>query len=610
MAHAEILQGEERILVDTAWNERELIKQVPGVRWNPTGKFWHIPLTWTACIILRGVFREALTIGPELTAWAWNKKKRVDRLLEIRTWTEPMWDYNPKLYPFQAVGSVFIHCAKGAILGDEMGTGKTIQVLTTLQSADEFLPALVVCPNSVKPSWGNEAMKWGVAQPYVVTGNATQRKNILTEAAADPSAIIIVNYEALRTLTRLAPYGSTRLKRCRACDKTNGEVNLRASQCEVHPKELNKIAFKTVVVDEAHKIKNPQSKQTRAVWAMTHMPSVEYRWALTGTPLANHPGDLWSLLHSIAPLDFPTKTGFVDRYCLQSWNPFGGLDIVGLNPANRDEFFSLLDPRFRRMPKALVLTQLPPKLRVTRWVDMSPAQARAYKQLETGLAAQTPGGTLIAANPLVARTRQMQFASSMVTVVNPTEDITDWQVELSEPSTKLDELEDVLDELGGRPAVICSEQRKLIELAATRLTKRGESFGMITGAISPYEREIALRDFQAGKLRLLLFTVKAGGTGLTMTAADTIIFLQRADSMIDNKQAEDRVHRIGSEIHENVTVIDIVTRGTVEEKQIGNLTDKFMRLQEIARDRATILAAGGDTSDLNMEEENIMGMRL
>lgn len=618
MAHADL--EDDLIRVDTTWNEKELIKQIPGSRWGPAigrSQAWYVPLAWASCVMLRGIFKQTLTIGEELNKWAFTEReRRVDPAIELRLRTRLDWtnDTDPPvagLYEFQRVGASFLNVAGDCLLGDEMGTGKTVQTLAAMTTVDS-LPALVISPNSVKKNWEKEVRQWyPEATPIVITGTAAQRVKLIAQAARTPSAIAIVNIEAVRSLSRLAPYGNTRLKRCRECDKVNGEAGLKPIGCQVHPKPLNQVAWKTVIVDEAHRIKDPQSQQTRACWALMHQPSVTRRWALTGTPLANHPGDLWSIMHGVAPLDFPTKSKFIDRYALTGWNAYGGLDIVGLHPETRDEFYRIFDPRFRRMPKALVLDQLPPKIRQPRYVEMTPRQKKAYDEIADRLITRLDDGSIVVARSnLSAQTRLLQFSSAYATVDSVTQD-----VQLSEPSPKLDALDELYEELGtftreGRPVVVCAEHRQLIDLASARLTRRKIEHGLITGAQKEWERDVALRRFQAGETRVLLFTLKAGGVGLTMTAADTIIFLQRSWSMIDNKQAEDRVHRIGSEIHESVNVIDIITTGTVEETQLGRLAEKMMRLEEINRDRIALSLAGRDTTELDALEERILAANL
>jgi SNF2 family DNA or RNA helicase len=605
MAHADLRDG--RIVVDTRWNEKEQVKLVPGTRWDPVEKHWHLPPTWAACLQLRGVFQDSLTIGDDLNLWAWKARQRSEFLIAMRTAVD-LEKFGgdvrnaPGLYPFQSVGATFIHLAREAILADEMGTGKTIQALTALGA--DGLPAVVICPNSVKFNWATEAARWNTdATPYVVTSGAVGRAKTLNAAAADPTALVIVNYETLRMVSRLSPYGDIRLRRCRQCDKKYGEEGLSEARCQVHPKVINRIPFKTVILDEAHRIKSPQAQQTRAAWAVCHQSSVEYRWALTGTPIGNHPGDFWSILHAIAPLEFPTKTHYVDRYCLQSWNAFGGLDIVGLNPAHREEFYRIIDPHMRRMPKELVLDQLPPKVRSVRYVELSTKQLRMYRDFdETLLVYDDNEQPIVASTALTAKLRQMQLSSATIHVA-------DGRVRMTEPAPKLDVLDEVLDELGDRPLVVCAQSRQLIELATARLEKANVPHGLITGAVHPSLRDQVLQDFQSGKLRVLLFTVQAGGTGLTMTAADTILFLQRSWSMLDNKQAEDRVHRIGAEVHESIHIIDVVARDTVEEGQIESLHNKFLRLQEITRDRQ-VIATAEDRYRLDLEEEMILGSEL
>ncbi len=490
--------------------------------------------------------------------------------------------------------------------------GKTPSALTALRALSklghEGLPALVICPNSVKHHWKDEAEKWlSDATSYVVEGNITQRRKIFQAAKGDPNAIVMINIEALRSFSRLAPYGAVRLKKCTQCDRYGEDI--KATQCEVHPKELNGFGFKTVVADEIHRAKEPKAKQTRALWAVMHDRSVVRRWGMTGTPIAQHVGDLWSVMHAIAPYDFPIKSKFVDRYALTSWNAFGGLDIVGIKPDRRQELFAILDPHFRRMTKAIVLPQLPQKVRETRYVEMSPSQRKMYKEMAKDLVTFTEDGELfMAPNQLTSSIRLSQLAAASVSIEKPDpDDPTTWKVTLKNPSPKLDEFEAVLEDLGDVPCVAAAEHKQLINLAAERLKKLNIPHALITGDISEFDRKRALELLNEHKIRVLLFTAAAGGTGLDMSAADTIIMLQRPWSMVNNLQSEDRVHRIGSERHQKIRVIDIITRDTIEEKQVERLYIKLERLEEITRDRAAQRAAGvTTTSTLDFEEQRIM----
>lgn len=621
MAYADLSPDPGRILVQTSWSEKDVVKQVPGCRYDKLSKTWTVPLSWASCVVLRGVFKDTLDVGPGLNAWAIQElATRVNPANELRTRHElaggdTLWD--ERLREFQHYDVRWLLTAGDALLCNDMGTGKTISMLTAMRARlagnDPVLPAIVICPNGVKINWTLEAARWlPEARPYLVTGTAAKRNKLLAEAAVDPSALVVINVENVHAFTRLEYFPGVHLKKCRECDRT-GEEGLAASRCEVHPKALNSIPFRTVVLDEAHRIKDARSRQTRACWAVMHGPHVRWRVGLTGTPIANHPGDLWSIMHGVSPEDFPTRTHFVDRYCMSSWNPYGTLNITGVNPEHRVEFFKIVDPRLRRMPKELVLPQLPERVRSQRLVEMGTRQAKAYREIETLFVSRLGDGTLLAAPGFLPQQhRLMQLASTYCTVdmVDP-EDPATWRVRLTEPSPKIDELLVVLEELGDEPLVVCAESRQLIDLASTRLNRHGIRHGLITGAQNTFERQAALDEFQGGRSRALLFTIKAGGTGLTMTRAGTIVFLQRSWSMVDNQQAEARVHRIGSEGHASVNVIDLVTAGTLEHReQIPRLLTKYNRLQEILRDRSLLRGADLPTDHLDLEEQLLLTSHL
>lgn len=622
MVHAE--REGDVIVVVGGWNDKDLITQVPGSRYkrDDHGRdTWRVPLSWGSCRALRGILGDSLTVGPELTSWAWHfYVERVSPAMELRGLHDEQsarayYDTdNPlpaTLKPFQAIGVEWMGYAQSGLLADDMGSGKTVQSLSFLDRMSDSLPAMVVCPNSVKYHWAKHARVWCPdATPYVVDGTMAKKRKTLKAAEADPHALVIINIESVRSFSRLAPYGSIRLKRCKECDKAQGD-DIKTSQCEVHEKELNSFCFSSVILDEAHRIGEPKSKQTRAIWNVMHGSDVKYRWALTGTE--KDIPSLFSIMHAVAPEDFPQRSKFMERYCTMRYNPFGGAQVSGLNPSTEKEFFAIFDWRFRRMPKEITMPQLPPVVRETRTTELTPAQRRIYTELNASLATRLEDGSLaVAWNDMTKTTLLQQMAAATVAVEKPDEDdILSWKFSLKDPSPKLDVMEEVLTDLGydegqGPAVVIAAEHRQLIELACARLTKRGIPYVTITGDVPPAQRERALEDLRSGTVRVLLFTVSAGAVGLDMSAADTLISLQRPWSMVNAVQTERRVYRTGSERHSCVRIIDVITRGTVEEEQVERVLEKFKRLEEINRDQATRLAAGLEPDEYLTREEAVI----
>lgn len=578
----------DRVVItsDNPFRDKELIKTLPGASYNIHEHRWFAPLTWATCVTMRGIFGERLIVGDKLQEWAWAEhENRIGPAMQLRQAWDAEGDHD--LYPFQRAGVQFLAYAKRALLCDEMGTGKTIQTIRTLtelhRRGKDVFPAIVVAPNNMTMTWKSEIEKWwpGI-EAKVIKGSAAARRKIM----AEPAHVYIINFEGLRSHTRLAPYGSIRLKRCIKCDGTLPDIPTNGqTRCEHCKKELNERVWKTVIVDEAHRMKDPRAKQTRACWAL-RTPETENVFCLTGTAIANAPHDLWPSLHLISKEEHPSRNKYIDRYCLTTFNPFGGMNIIGIRDDTKEEFFKIIDPTMRRMPKEAVLPFLPKKTYTTRTVDMTAAQKKAYDQMEKSQIALFDGGVTVAANPLTQLTRMSQFASAHAEVV-------DGEVKLSMPSNKIEALVDILEEMGDEPAVVFAQSRQLIELARVKLEQLKISHTMIVGGQTPDEREASKNDFQNGKVRVILCTIAAGGIGITLTRSGTAIFLQRSWSMVDNSQAEDRVHRIGSEIHDKIQIIDIVSAGTVEERQRVVLGNKLDRLEEIMRDRETLLKVLG-----------------
>lgn len=587
----------------TAWNEKPLVKQVPGSRYLPRHELWVVPLTWASYLQVRGVFPQA-TFSDAYQAWVHETyRTKVAPARALRDLTSlDLYTYDERLRAYQNATVAWGQLVGSGINGNEMGLGKTVETLWILRALPRSLPALVACPNSVKEHWEKRTGEWfPEATPYVLDGPAPKRLKTINEARKDPSALVIINLESARLFSRLAPYGSVKLVRCRECDPRYGEEGLTSSRCHVHPKPLNGFGFRSVVVDEIHRLASPTSQQTRALWALGHDPSVVYRWGTTGTMLRNDPVDLWSQLHFITPDEHPTKSQFVERYALMSWNAHGGMSVIGLRPDTRDEFFAFFDWRYRRMLKAVVATQLPPKVYGVRYVDLGRAQRKMYTELlQDSTTADAAGETIVTTDVLTNRTRRAQLSvASLAVMEKPDEDDPrTWKMALCEPSPVLDEAERVVEELGDEQFVVAAVSKQLIDLMARRLDARGVRYGLITGDVTPKLRAEAQQALRDGKIRALLFTVQAGGTGVDLSAARNIIFVQRPDSMIDYLQAEDRVHRIGSEVHDMVNVIHVVARDTVEADKSDNILEKLRRLEEINRDLARLQAAQGQQNYL------------
>lgn len=576
------------ININAEWRWKELCKSIPGSAWNREDNVWRIPLSWSGCLALRSTFGDQLNIQPNLEKWAFDQlNTRITPALELREAMEH--DGDEDLFPHQRAGVAFLATAKRALLADEPGLGKTAQAIRALKSLSEggtdVFPALIVCPNTLKRNWEREFMKWWPeVRTQVIKGSAAKRKKQL----ADPDAqVFIMNWESLRSHSRLQGYGSISLVRCVECGGENEAVS--KTRCEVHKGELNEIDFKAVIADEIHRSKDPKSKQTRALWAATG--DAEVRFALTGTPIANDVVDLWSILHWLSPENWPSKTKWIDRNIDTMLNAFGGMMVIGVKPDRQDEFYKTINPYMRRMLKNNVLPWLPDVVNTRRDVEMSTKQKKAYEQMRDTMIAELENGEILTAPSILTQTtRLIQFANASAEI-DVDEMTGEMKVLLSEPSCKVDALmADIKSgDFGDDSVAVCAVSRQLIYLLSAALEKANIPHGLITGAQDEDERQKAIEDFQAGRTKWILFTAQAGGVGVTLTAARQLVMLQRPWSLVDYKQALDRVHRIGSEIHDSILITDYVTEGTVEERVIEALDKKASNFEEVVRDKDALL---------------------
>jgi SNF2 family DNA or RNA helicase len=586
----ELDESGKNILIHTEWRYKELCKTLPGSKWDPKTQMWRVPTSWASCLALRSTFRSELDIGPKLTEWAGNELvNRITPANDLRVLETIEDASNEDLFPHQRAGVAFLATARRALLADEPGLGKTAQAIRALKRLQEngeaVFPALIVCPNTLKKNWKREFARWWPdVNVAVVKGSANQRRKILEEQAD----VYVINWESLRSHSRLSGYGSVALARCVSCGGHDEKVS--ENRCEVHERELNRIDFKAVVADEIHRSKEPKSKQSRALWAATG--NADIRFALTGTPIANNVLDLWAILHWISPEEWPSKTRWIDRMVDTMLNAFGGMMVLGVKPHMQPEFDATLNPRMRRMLKSVVLPWLPEMMFERRDIEMSTKQKKAYDQMRDLMIAELESGDVVTAPSALTQTiRLLQFASSYAEMeVN--EDTGETKARLTAPSCKVDALMDDINngDFGNDSVAVCAVSRQLIELLSAAMTEAKIEHGLITGAQTDDERQKAIDDFQSGKIKWILFTAQAGGVGVTLTAARRLIMLQRPWSLVDHKQALDRVHRIGSEIHDSIIITDYVTEGTVEERVLQVLETKADNFEAIVRDKAQLLA--------------------
>jgi SNF2 family DNA or RNA helicase len=474
----------------------------------------------------------------------------------------PASTFKGQLRHYQAEGLGWMHFLNrftmGGVLADDMGLGKTVQVLAMLdrhyteqrESGATHRPSLIVAPRSVVFNWLDEAAKFAPSlrlQAYTGTD-----REALRNAFVDHD-IIITSFGLMR----------------RDID------------------ELREHVFEYVVLDEAQAIKNPSSQAAKAARVL----EANHRLALTGTPVENHLGDLWSIFEFLNPGMLGSNTGFAKL--IRSTDPRGRRDTNVMSPDGEvrrapvrteatTQIARALKPFILRRTKQQVLTELPEKTEQTIICELEPEQRRLYDQLRlhyrdellsrTGAGNVMGSGTSMVVLEALLRLRQAACHPGLID-----------DRRIDEPSAKmialLERLEDLIEE--GHKALVFSQFTSMLSIVRRQLDARGIAYEYLDGQTR--ERRKPVARFQTDpNCPLFLISLKAGGLGLNLTAAEYVFILDPWWNPAVEAQAIDRTHRIGQT--QRVFAYRLIAEHTVEQR--------ILELQDRKRELADAIVGG------------------
>jgi len=466
-----------------------------------------------------------------------------------------------RLRPYQKAGVEWLHLLSGlglgACLADDMGLGKTIQVLSLLliqKRKRSGKPSLLVAPASLLANWAAEIERFAPDLNARIVHSSAMTAENLKQAAADGLSDLDLAITSYGSLLRMPVLGET--------------------------------SWRFVVLDEAQAIKNPSAKQTRAAKAL----KAEARIALTGTPVENHLGDLWSIFDFINPglLGSAKEFGrYTKALAERPHNPYGPL---------RD----LVRPYILRRMKTdkTVIADLPDKTEIKAFCPLSRKQAALYAQTVAELSEALQGADGIRRKGIVLATlmRLKQICNHPSQWLNDNE----WAEGDSGKWARLREIS----------GVVAARQEKMLVFTQFRVMTEplaaylGGIFGrpglVLHGNTSVTNRMALVRTFQEDEtVPFFVLSLKAGGSGLTLTAASHVVHVDRWWNPAVENQATDRAFRIGQK--KNVLVHKFICQGTVEEK-IDALIEAKKGLSE------DLLARGDEINLTEMKDEDLLRM--
>jgi SNF2 family DNA or RNA helicase len=482
-----------------------------------------------------------------------------------------------KPYDFQEVGIRKLEPHRAVLNADDMGLGKTIQAIELDKrrrvAHNCWLTAqtLVVTPAAMMGTWKRELKTWAPhlnVYVYDVKKQAEFKRALQEKNSKGHPKYhaFVIHWKALRLL---AP-------------------------------QIKAVSWFHIIGDEIQNIKNSKAQQTIA---FKGFPTY-YKSAFSGTWADNKPQDAWSVLNWLWPMTYRSYNTFEAEHVIfrtEINHATGKTYKVTMGVHNPEKIHDHIGPYYVRRKKEDVLKDLPDKYYTQIDVDLTPQQRKAYDQMKYDFLAWIGKNEdqPVAAPVVVSRlVRLQQFAVCYGQVVEGLKRYRDCegckdqgfprcqghpikQLRLDEPSSKLDAAMELIGDTDGQ-VVVFGQSKQAIHLLGGRLAKAKIPYGLLTGDTPMADRDQLLVDFQSGRCRVFAGTIAAGGVGITLTAASTVVFLDRAWSPSANKQAEDRLHRIGQK--NAVHVIDLVARDTVDAGRLQKIDLKWSWLKQILGD--------------------------
>lgn len=594
-AWADIKPGSEPLAMAIGCSraEIEIVRQIPGMTVGDGG-IWTCPLTWPAWVALSVIWaRQPVYVYPELAAWASAKFTEITERYAMREALDCPPEYlerllalertdGPRLSPVQRGDAAWLLRWRRVISGGRRGNGKTPPLIQALRALGaDGLPALVICPDSAPRGWQRKLADWAPELRVVlIKGSAKNRRDAIDAIARGEADVGIIVWQNVRMHTRLAPYpGQAMVK----CDSHGGSTGKTTAQCELCLKELNMIRWATIIPDEAHRMADPGSKQTRAVqWLMQRC---ENAWPTTGTLTVNSVADLWPVMHGLDPLGFPVRSRYLDLWAQQGFAFMGrGKVVLDLRADNSEAFYQVTRPMFRRVHHEIARAGQPglaePEF---RFPDMTHKQALAYRQIAKAGVAELASADLVPANSIVKFTRLCQLKDAFIEVYE-TEDSAGFtkegNVRLCKPSSKVADLLDFLADEPGQWIVACTSPQ-LVDLASAALTEAEISWTKIVGGMSGDAKDEAGQAFQRGDHRVI-FVTSAGNESIDLYAANGIAWLQPEPSFVAREQMTGRGDRWGqTRVFRQVYFI---SPGTVDNRLYQLGLDKEERHEQVTQD--------------------------